>query len=159
MATRKKPVHHEEAPSTEAPVEQAAGGKTEELRVVQAPAEGTAATPNDAPTAPVVAEGHWSYSEPSQALRVRIQRALGRNKFYRGPANGTFDEKTRKAIQVSVEETGYSGSDDGDIIREPVIKAIELFAHRFGDYAGTLNQQIDEAVWAAYAVGLEKRAN
>jgi hypothetical protein len=110
----------------------------------------------DAPEEPTV-EPDWSYSDPPAILRTRLQRGLGRKKYYRGPANGVWDEPTRKAVQgATTAKGGYSGSDDGDLDNKRNAHAILVFAQREGNYAGALDDKVDAAAWAAFAVGLEK---
>jgi hypothetical protein len=122
-------------------------------RVEQAPE----AAPTEQNTTEAPAEPEWSYSEPPVMLRTRLQRGLGRKRYYSGPANGVWDEATRKGVQgATTSKGGYSGSDDGDLNNQRNVHAILVFANREGNYAGALDDKLDAAAWAAFAVGLEK---
>jgi hypothetical protein len=144
------------AAKTAAPVEDQTPTTGDEPRVEQAPAEPPTDSTKVDPTVPSDAP-EWSYVEPPSTLITRIQRGLGRNRYYSGPANGVWDERTRKAVQEATSARGgYSGSDDGVLDNQRNVHAVLAFARNEGGYAGALDDKLDAAAWSAFVVGLEK---
>lgn len=140
-------------PKAAEPVEDQTPTAGDEPRVEQASAK----APSSSTEKSESAEEEWSYSDPPAILRTRIQRGLGRAKYYRGPANGIWDEPTRKSVQAATESKGgYSGSDDGDLNNQRNVHAILVYAKNQGGYAGAIDDRLDSAAWASFAVGLEK---
>lgn len=91
---------------------------------------------------------------PTQALQVRIQRALGRHGRYYGPANGVFDERALKGVQATL--PAHSSESADGVITEKDAKAIQRYAKKHGSYAGPVNGQLDSNSWTGFALGLER---
>lgn len=98
-------------------------------------------------------EDDYEIQLPTQALQVRIQRALGRHGRYYGPANGRFDDRTLKGIQASL--PAYSNDTATGNLDEKDAKAIQRFAKRHGGYAGPVNGDLDANSWTGFALALE----
>lgn len=97
----------------------------------------------------------WKFIVPSPAVTVRIQRALGRRGRYKGPANGKFTVDTAKGVQLTIENVGYSGAVDGDI-RQQGCHYIQVYAQKYGSYAGPVDEELGQYSWLGFALGLER---
>lgn len=124
----------------------------------------TSTTPKPSPT-PAAKPGEkvvsaasgngWAFNLPDTALTVRIQRALGRRNRYHGPANGRFTIDTAKAVQLTIENVGYTGAIDGKI-QGNGCHYIQLYAQKFGSYKGAVDNKLATYSWTGFALGLER---
>lgn len=111
---------------------------------------------SDKPKPPKPVADHH-YVEPSAATRTRIQRALGKRKRYSGPANGKWNDDTRKGIQQTLKVgTSFSGKIDGNLDTALICQRIQEYAKQYGSYIGPVDKKLGENSWIGFAIGLER---
>lgn len=112
----------------------------------------------DEVTQPAVKD--FNYWEPKQNWTARrVQRALRKKGYFKGPIDGVFHRPTRDAIQtllnratsldVYVEVGSKMGRDESYGIQE--------YAAKYGSYDGEINGRLNTEVWEAFALGLERQ--
>lgn len=97
----------------------------------------------------------WAWNPPDAETQARIQRALTARGRYAGPADGVWGPNTVMGIQTTCQNVGYDGPIDG----EPgpnTARHVQIYAQRFGDYGGPIDQILGPNSWAGFALGLER---
>lgn len=114
----------------------------------------TYAASRTAPAA-VATVGGWEWFTPTQTVQKRVQKALKARRRYFGPADGRWGRESIKGIQCTIQNVGYPGLVDGD--PGPLTcEYVQVYAAKFGDYAGPLDRKLGPYTWAGFALGLER---
>lgn len=104
----------------------------------------------------------WEFWVPGTALAARVQAALsgmGRYNYDDGtarPADGLWGDWTVKGIQQTCAKVGYEGKLDGDA-GEGTTHYVQVYAEKWGDYTGGVDDFLGENSWAGFALGLERK--
>jgi GH25 family lysozyme M1 (1,4-beta-N-acetylmuramidase) len=113
-------------------------------------------SPASLPSSPATASsGTWDFNAAS-ADQARVQRALSGMKRYGGPIDGAWGENTIKGIQTTVAKVGYKGAIDG-IPGANTCHFVQVYAQRFGDYSGPIDNVLGRHSWDGFALGLERK--
>lgn len=99
--------------------------------------------------------GSWAFNQPDAAIQARIQQALKNRGRYSGPVDGVWGPNTIKGIQTTIKNVGYDGPIDG-VPGKNTCHFVQVYAQRFGDYAGPIDSILGPNSWAGFALGLER---
>lgn len=99
----------------------------------------------------------WAFNPPSSAMQKRIQQALHNRtpSRYDGTIDGVWGPLSRKGIQTTCANVGYTGPIDG-VPGQKTCYYVQVYAARFGGYTGPKDSVLGPNSWEGFAVGLEK---
>ena len=98
--------------------------------------------------------GEWDLNVGA-ADWARIQAALKARGRYDGPVDGDPGKFTFMGVQTTIRNVGYTGPIDGDI-QGVGCHFIQVYAAKFGDYAGPIDSKLGPFSWGGFALGLER---
>lgn len=109
---------------------------------------------NDGPAPTPTPAGAWDLNVGAADWH-RIQAALTARGRYNGPVDGDPGANTFKGVQTTIQNVGYDGPIDG-VIEGNGCHFIQVYAQKFGDYAGPIDSILGPNSWAGFALGLER---
>lgn len=97
----------------------------------------------------------WAFNLPTADVQQRIQAALAARGRYSGPIDGEWGINSIKGIQTTIANVGYDGAIDG-VPGRNTCHYVQVYAQRFGDYAGPVDSILGTNTWNGFALGLER---
>lgn len=107
------------------------------------------------PKPPVPIDIGWHWELPSKAVQQAIQWELHKRGRYNGLIDGDWGRLSIAAIQLTCTNVGYDGLRDG-IPGKLTCHFVQVYAQRFGDYAGGVDDKLGPNSWAGFLLGLQR---
>lgn len=97
----------------------------------------------------------WTWVLPSAWVQKQIQGELRERNRYDGRVDGDWGRLSIAAIQLTLRNVGYTGLLDG-IPGKMTCHFVQVYAQRFGDYNGPIDDDLGPNSWAGFLLGLQR---
>lgn len=96
-----------------------------------------------------------AFVRPTRAVQKSIQRELKQRNRYPGLVDGKWGRLSVKGVQRTIQGVGYPGLVDG-LGGTLTSHYVQVYAKRFGDYTGPVDNDLGPNSWAGFLLGLER---